>query len=96
MAPTMLEIATGMGWSSPNSAQLHVNALQRKGHLTVRRGVNRGLVLNEKTTVNIPDTNDGGYWIDGIFQHSRYERDVYKAVEVAGFKGNKKSSGEVK
>ncbi|QGY29040.1 LexA family transcriptional regulator [Pantoea cypripedii] len=95
MAPTMLEIASGMGWSSPNSAQLHVNALRRKGCLTVRRGANRGLVLTEIATIEIPDVNDGKYWFEGVFQHLKYERDVYKAVEIAGLRGDKKSWGEV-
>ena len=90
MAPTMQEIAAGMGWKSPNAAQLHVNALQRKGYVTMRRGANRGLVLNGSATVDIPDANDGEYWFEGVFQHHRYERDVYKAVEAAGLIGGKK------
>lgn len=45
MAPTMQEIASGMGWKSPNAAQGHVDSLQRKGRLRVKRGVNRGIVL---------------------------------------------------
>lgn len=45
MAPTMQEIASGMGWKSPNAAQGHVDSLQRKGRLKVKRGVNRGIVL---------------------------------------------------
>lgn len=45
MAPTMQEIASGMSWKSPNAAQGHVDSLQRKGRLKVKRGINRGIVL---------------------------------------------------
>lgn len=43
LAPTIQEIATGMGWKSPNAAQSHVNALVRKGMLKIKRGANRGM-----------------------------------------------------
>ncbi|MBD8223451.1 hypothetical protein [Pantoea agglomerans] len=42
-------------------------------------------------TVDIPDVNSDEYWLDGVFQHQRYERDVYKAIEAAGLKGRSKS-----
>lgn len=45
MAPTMLEIASGMGWRSPNNAHEKILALQKKGYLTMKPGTNRGLVL---------------------------------------------------
>lgn len=41
----------------------------------------------------IPDVNSDEYWFDGVFQHQRYERDVYKAIEAVGLKGSKKSWG---
>ena len=54
MAPTMQEIAEGMGWRSPNAAQVHVDALKRKGLVTIRRGVSRGLSLVGGIAIDIP------------------------------------------
>jgi len=93
LAPTTQEIASGMGWLSPNSAFEHLQALQRKGYLKIKRGISRGIVLTDRNTVNIPDVADAEYWFDGLFQHERYERDVYKAIEEAGLKGRKKTWG---
>lgn len=55
MAPTMSEIAEGMGWRSPNAAQAHVDALKRKGLVTMRRGVSRGLALTRCCDIAIPE-----------------------------------------
>lgn len=54
MAPTMQEIASGMGWRSPNAVQVHVDALKRKGLVTIRRGVSRGLSLVGGVGIDIP------------------------------------------
>ncbi|MBD8159188.1 LexA family transcriptional regulator [Pantoea agglomerans] len=91
MAPTNKEIAAGMGWASANNAQVHLQALQRKGWLKIRRAVSRGIVLTGSAIVDIPDVNSDEYWFDGVFQHQRYERDVYKVIEAAGLKGRSKS-----
>lgn len=80
-----------MGWASANNAQLHLKALQRKGFLQIRKGISRGIVLCDAGPMDIPDTAAEEYWVDGIFQHLRYERDVYKVIEAAGLKGSKKS-----
>ncbi|NEG58228.1 LexA family transcriptional regulator [Pantoea agglomerans] len=91
--PTNAELAAGMGWASANNAQLHLKALQRKGCLQIRKGISRGIVLCDIIPVDIPDTAAEEYWVDGIFQHLRYERDVYKVIEAAGLKSSKKSWG---
>lgn len=48
IAPTLSEIASGMGWKSPNTAQFHVHTLRIKGHLKRVKGTSRGLVLSER------------------------------------------------
>lgn len=96
MAPTNKEITAGMGWASANNAQAHLQALQRKGWLKVRRGASRGIVLTGRAIVDIPDVNSDEYWFDGIFQHQRYERDVHKVIEAAGLKGRSKSCSLMK
>jgi len=88
--PTQSEISQGMGWSSANNAHLKLAALQKKGYLTVRRGTSRGIMLHEKPSVSIPDVDDVEYWFEGVFQHRRYERDVYKEIEAVGLSGTKK------
>ena len=49
MPPTRAEIATGLGFSTPSSAEDHLQALARKGALEITSGTSRGLRLN-----NIP------------------------------------------
>ncbi|MCK0552536.1 LexA family transcriptional regulator [Pantoea ananatis] len=45
LSPTIAEIAEGMGWKSPNSAVNHINALERKGYLKIKRATGRGITL---------------------------------------------------
>lgn len=84
IAPSHAELAEGMGWKSSNNSQLKLAILQKKGYLTIKPGISRGLTLNETRTLNIPDVNDINYWVDGLFQHLKYQSDVYKALENAG------------
>ncbi|CNI37151.1 LexA repressor [Yersinia pekkanenii] len=49
MAPTMTEIADGMGFKSPNAASVHIAALKKKGAINVRRGASRGITLTDLT-----------------------------------------------
>lgn len=48
-APTRKEIADEFGYSSPNAAQTHVLALERKGLLTRTGGNARAIRLNQRT-----------------------------------------------
>lgn len=43
--PTIFELAGLIGCSSPNAAAEHVNALKRKGYITVAPGVARGITI---------------------------------------------------
>lgn len=43
--PTMIELAELIGCASPNAAAEHVNALKRKGYITVAPGVARGITI---------------------------------------------------
>ena len=47
MPPTRAEIATGLGFSTPSSAEDHLQALARKGAIEMLPGVSRGLRLKE-------------------------------------------------
>lgn len=43
--PSTLELAELIGVSSPNAAADHVNALKKKGYITVAPGVARGITI---------------------------------------------------
>lgn len=47
--PTTYELAGLMGCSSPNAAATHLKALEKKGVITITRGVSRGIKINEST-----------------------------------------------
>lgn len=93
MPPTRTEMAEAMGWKSANAAQSNLAALKLRGLITIRPGASRGITLTDSATVDIPDTAAPEYWFDGVFQHQRYERDVYKAIEAAGLRGSAKTWG---
>lgn len=48
MPPTRAEIARALGFRSPNAAEEHLRALQRKGALGLVPGASRGIQLNER------------------------------------------------
>lgn len=43
--PTRVEITQALGAKSSNTAEEHLQALQRKGYITLTRGVSRGIRL---------------------------------------------------
>jgi len=45
--PTRVEIALGLGLSSPNAAQCHIEALVRKGFVRIAKGTSRGISLTK-------------------------------------------------
>ena len=47
MPPTRAEIAAAMGFKSPNAAEEHLRALQRKGVLDLLPGASRGIQLKD-------------------------------------------------
>src|SRR5260370_9591601 len=56
MPPTRAEIAAGLGFSTPSSAEDHLQALGRKGALEIVPGASRGLRLKEIPGVPIQGT----------------------------------------
>jgi repressor LexA len=56
MPPTRAEIATGLGFASPSSAEDHLQALARKGALEIVLGAARGLRLKEIPGVPVQGT----------------------------------------
>ena len=56
MPPTRAEIASGLGFSTPSSAEDHLQALARKGAIEMIPGTSRGLRLKEWPGVPIQGT----------------------------------------
>jgi repressor LexA len=46
--PTRVEIAEHFGFKSPNAAEDHLKALDKKGHIELRSGTSRGIFIREE------------------------------------------------
>lgn len=55
--PTRVEIAEHFGFRSPNAAEDHLKALDKKGHIELRSGTSRGIFINEALRVAVQDEN---------------------------------------
>ena len=44
--PTRREISMHFGWASANAAEEHLRVIARKGYITLRRGMSRGIFIN--------------------------------------------------
>jgi repressor LexA len=56
MPPTRAEIATGLGFSTPSSAEDHLQALARKGAIEMLPGASRGLRLKDLPGIPVQGT----------------------------------------
>lgn len=56
--PTVVEIAEHFGWSSQNSAKVHIDALIRKGWLLRDRGKNRSI----RQAKHVSGFDDAALW----------------------------------
>ena len=50
--PTRVEIATHFGFKSPNAAEDHLKALDKKGHIELISGTSRGIYIAEAARLN--------------------------------------------
>jgi len=48
--PTRVEICNKLGFKSPNAAEMHLRALEKKGYISIKKGSSRGIsiVKNQK------------------------------------------------
>ena len=51
--PTRAEICAAMGFSSPNAAETHLRALERKGVIEMTSGASRGIRLKQASTLPV-------------------------------------------
>ena len=47
--PTRADICRELGFKSPNAAESHLRALEKKGYITIENGASRGINLTENT-----------------------------------------------
>ena len=52
--PTRADIAKSLGFKSPNAAEQHLRAIEKKGFIKILSGASRGIVLNESLDNEIP------------------------------------------
>ena len=52
--PTRADIAKSLGFKSPNAAEQHLRAIEKKGFIKILTGASRGIVLNETNSGEIP------------------------------------------
>ena len=52
--PTRADIANKLGFKSPNAAEQHLRAIEKKGFIKILSGASRGIVLSESENSEIP------------------------------------------
>ena len=52
--PTRVDIANSLGFKSPNAAEQHLRAIEKKGFIKILSGASRGIVLNDSSNDEIP------------------------------------------
>jgi len=61
--PTRADICKELGFKSPNSAETHLRALEKKGFISIESGTSRGISITNNKEY---PTNDGEYPVIGL------------------------------
>ena len=61
--PTRADICRELGFKSPNSAETHLRALEKKGFISIESGTSRGIAISNPETA---EEEDLGYPIIGL------------------------------
>tara|TARA_B110000196_G_C20750010_1_gene477220 strand:- start:39 stop:644 length:606 start_codon:yes stop_codon:yes gene_type:complete len=54
LPPTRAEISKELGFKSPNAAESHLRALEKKGVISIQAGSSRGIILSPEEGIGIP------------------------------------------
>ncbi|MDC0028335.1 transcriptional repressor LexA [Gammaproteobacteria bacterium] len=54
LPPTRADIAKTLGFKSPNAAEQHLRAIEKKGFISILAGASRGIILNTEEELGIP------------------------------------------
>lgn len=88
--PTRAEIAEHFGFRSPNAAEDHLKALDKKGHIELRSGTSRGIFIHEQVRSlsedNINHNAELGHAHTNVHshEHSRENSDKLNQLAVIG------------
>ena len=52
--PTRADIAKSLGFKSPNAAEQHLRAIEKKGFISILSGASRGIILKDTDNDDIP------------------------------------------
>ena len=52
--PTRADISRSLGFKSPNAAEQHLRAIEKKGFIKILSGASRGIILNDSEDDQIP------------------------------------------
>lgn len=55
--PTRVEIAENFGFRSPNAAEDHLKALDKKGHIELKSGTSRGILITDLARAGLQQNN---------------------------------------
>ena len=54
--PTRADICRELGFKSPNSAETHLRALEKKGFISIESGTSRGIsIINPEVTIEVDE-----------------------------------------
>ncbi len=70
--PTRVEIAEHFGFRSPNAAEDHLKALDKKGHIELRSGTSRGIVITDLARAGMTHSSE----IPGMIQIDRNKANI--------------------
>ena len=54
LPPTRADIARTLGFKSPNAAEQHLRAIEKKGFISILAGASRGIILKTEENLGIP------------------------------------------
>lgn len=72
-APSAYDITEAFGWKSPNSAHLHLKALETRGLINIARGVARGITITHREKT--PDPEEMASALRIISTWAKFDRD---------------------
>ncbi|GAA6139545.1 transcriptional repressor LexA [Arenicella sp. 4NH20-0111] len=70
--PTRVEIAEHFGFRSPNAAEDHLKALDKKGHIELRSGTSRGILITDLARASMTHSSE----IPGMIQIDRNKANI--------------------
>ncbi len=61
--PTRNDVSKHFGFRSPNAAESHLRALEKKGVIRIEAGRSRGITLTALSSFNLPPSNSSAHTV---------------------------------